>query len=460
MNKIICIIVLFLTIFVFKSDAANAQTCTTTPPTNTGRVTLTADTTTTGGNTYRVWSRIKAPDTTNNSFYLQVDGGCTILVGNSNSIPANTWTWVNYKDGNTSSFIDVALSAGSHTITIIGNEPGVGVDKLLMTKNLSCVPSGMSGDNCPAELIVSPTVGSTDTTAPTISNVTAASITNTGANIEWNLSEGATGQVEYGTTTNYGTSTPLEAGYLTFHRQSLSNLTPNTLYHYRIKSRDQAGNLATSGDFTFRTTGGASPTPSPIAATVTPTKTPTPIPNSTILKFNSVKLHGIGSGGDNTNPNLNGNLNPLRTSRTLNIELIDSSGTTLPVQSGNVTYKSATGDFSGEIVIDPSIPSGVYLIKIKSPGFLKRQLAGIITVTKSTVNTVPNANLVTGDSNNDNKLTILDYNILIDCYSDLLAPKNCSDGNKKSSADLSDDGNVNADDYNLFLRELSVVTGD
>lgn len=457
MKKLILLVFTLLIFAVSQTGNVSAQTCTTTPPTTTGRVTLSADTTTTGGNTYRVWSRIKAPDTTNNSFYLQVDGGCAILVGNSNSIPANTWTWVNYKDGNTSSFIDVSLSAGSHTITIIGNEPGVGVDKLLMTKNLSCVPTGMSGDNCPAEVNVSPTAGSTDTTPPTISNATATSITNTSANIEWNLSEGATGQVDYGTTTSYGSSSPVETDYLTFHRQSLSGLTPNTVYNYRIKSRDQAGNLTTSTNFTFRTTGGTSPTPT---ATLTPTKTPTPLPNSTLLRFNSVKLHGIGRGGDNTNPNLNGNLTPLRTSRALNVELIDSNGNSIPGVSGNVTYKSATGDFSGDIVIDPSVASGSYLVKVKSPGFLKKQLIGIITITKSATNTAPNVTLVTGDSNNDNSLTILDYNIIIDCYSDLLEAKNCSDSNKKASADLSDDGNVNADDYNLFLRELSVVSGD
>ena len=73
---------------------------------------------------------------------------------------------------------------------------------------------------------------------------------------------------------------------------------------------------------------------------------------------------------------------------------------------------------------------------------------------------MPNVSLVTGDINNDNALTILDYNVLIDCYSDLLPARNCSDQNKKASADLSDDGAVNASDYNLFLRELSVVSGE
>ena len=40
---------------------------------------------------------------------------------------------------------------------------------------------------------------------------------------------------------------------VTSHSQALSGLTANTLYHYRVKSKDAAGNLATSADFTFTT---------------------------------------------------------------------------------------------------------------------------------------------------------------------------------------------------------------
>jgi hypothetical protein len=56
-------------------------------------------------------------------------------------------------------------------------------------------------------------------------------------------------------------------------------------------------------------------------------------------------------------------------------------------------------------------------------------------------------------------MNILDYNILMNCYSDLLPPVNC-DALKKGSADLTDDGQVNQYDYNLFLRELNNRGGD
>jgi hypothetical protein len=92
-----------------------------------------------------------------------------------------------------------------------------------------------------------------DTTAPVVSLVTSTNVTGTGATITWATDEASDSQVEYGTTTAYGSTTPMNAAMTTAHSQSLSGLTGSTLYHYRVKSRDVAGNLATSGDFTFTT---------------------------------------------------------------------------------------------------------------------------------------------------------------------------------------------------------------
>jgi len=88
---------------------------------------------------------------------------------------------------------------------------------------------------------------------PVISGVTAPSITSSGATVGWTTNEPSDGQVEYGTTTAYGSVTTLNTSLVTSHAQALSGLAPNTWYHYRVKSRDAAGNLAVSGDFTFKT---------------------------------------------------------------------------------------------------------------------------------------------------------------------------------------------------------------
>jgi hypothetical protein len=92
-----------------------------------------------------------------------------------------------------------------------------------------------------------------DATPPVISGISATGITGTGATISWTTNEPANGQVEYGVTTAYGTTSALQAALTTPHTVTLSGLTGNTLYHYRIRSADAAGNLALSSDQTFTT---------------------------------------------------------------------------------------------------------------------------------------------------------------------------------------------------------------
>ena len=107
------------------------------------------------------------------------------------------------------------------------------------------------------------TQGGSDTTPPVISGVSASSVTTTSATIGWSTNETSDSQVEYGTTTAYGSSTGLNAALVTSHSAFVSGLTASTLYHYRAKSRDAAGNLAVSGDFTFTTTSAPPPPPDP-----------------------------------------------------------------------------------------------------------------------------------------------------------------------------------------------------
>ncbi|OGZ34075.1 MAG: hypothetical protein A2Y98_03315 [Candidatus Portnoybacteria bacterium RBG_19FT_COMBO_36_7] len=103
--------------------------------------------------------------------------------------------------------------------------------------------------------------GTADTTAPTISSVLASSITSSGATISWTTNEASNSQVDYGTTVSYGSQTTLDSSMVISHSQSLSGLSPSTTYHYRVKSRDAAGNLATGSDNTFTTSAVADATP-------------------------------------------------------------------------------------------------------------------------------------------------------------------------------------------------------
>jgi regulation of enolase protein 1 (concanavalin A-like superfamily) len=92
-----------------------------------------------------------------------------------------------------------------------------------------------------------------DTIPPTITGVSSSNISASATAITWTTNEDANAQVEYGVTTSYGIATQSDQGFSTSHSQTLADLTPSTLYHYRVKSRDLSGNLATSPDFTFTT---------------------------------------------------------------------------------------------------------------------------------------------------------------------------------------------------------------
>jgi type VI protein secretion system component Hcp len=92
-----------------------------------------------------------------------------------------------------------------------------------------------------------------DTQAPVMSNIAASSITMTSAQISWNSDEPADSQVEYGLNTNYGSLSTIDGNFVTSHAMPLLDLTANTIYHYRVRSKDAAGNLAISNDFTFTT---------------------------------------------------------------------------------------------------------------------------------------------------------------------------------------------------------------
>lgn len=92
-----------------------------------------------------------------------------------------------------------------------------------------------------------------DRTAPEISAVAALGITPTTATLTWTTNEESDSEVEYGLDTSYGSSTaPYQIPFIS-HSFPLIGLKEGTPYHYRVKSRDPAGNLAVSGDFTFTT---------------------------------------------------------------------------------------------------------------------------------------------------------------------------------------------------------------
>lgn len=140
------------------NQMAFAATDSCTPPSTTyGTDTMTVSVPASG--TYTIWTRLMAPSSAANSILLNIDNTSCYNVGGGSSIPANTWTWVNYNDGSASNAIKLSLSQGNHTFTLTGTETGVSIDRIEVLSDATCTPSGV-GDNC------TPVA---DTTPPTVS---------------------------------------------------------------------------------------------------------------------------------------------------------------------------------------------------------------------------------------------------------------------------------------------------
>ncbi len=92
-----------------------------------------------------------------------------------------------------------------------------------------------------------------DVTPPTFSDVTFAELTDSSVRVSWETDEPATTQIEYGTTTAYGSTTPLDPTLTVTHTQVISGLLAGTAYHLRLLGQDLNGNAGASGDFTFTT---------------------------------------------------------------------------------------------------------------------------------------------------------------------------------------------------------------
>ncbi len=200
---------------------------------------------------------------------------------------------------------------------------------------------------------------------------------------------------------------------------------------------------------------------------ITPTASPTVIPmvsptggqmGTTVAL--SVFLHGIGNGGDSANPNNGGgNSSPVHQHLPVTIEVYGDNNQVIKTAAGVIDYNPSEGNFKGNIDLG-ALQSGPYQVKVKVPGYLNQMVPGMILVNSTRIKELPAISLVTGDVNRDNQVSVLDYNLIMDCFSILEVARNCNDVTKKEKTDITDDGTVNEFDYNLFLRELTTHNGE
>jgi parallel beta-helix repeat protein len=207
------------------------------------------------------------------------------------------------------------------------------------------------------------TLAPPDTTPPIISNIIATEITRREATISWNTDEAATSLVEYGLTPSYGSSTDLDTNLVTDHSQRLTKLHPHTLYHYRARSKDRAGNEAISQDYTF-TTAKKPIKPRPISPSDDSTLG-VPNPDLVILNgidslgFELLHLFQIDTTSNFNSPNM-------QESSPFGLQYVDDSTTmwTVPQELSVGTYYWRAYAYTNASPSDTSDPSEVFSFRI------------------------------------------------------------------------------------------------
>lgn len=162
-----------------------------------------------------------------------VRGGLRVIVFgvNQNPIPSGIVARVKLK-------IAAGAGPGSMSVLIGG----------IVASDASARSVGVSGKNGSITIVVP-----ADTTPPIISGVTISNIASSEATVTWVTNEPADSQVDFVDAEGQSLSSPRDATLQTAHSVTLTDLQPDTLYHYRVTSRDARGNLSTSADFAFTT---------------------------------------------------------------------------------------------------------------------------------------------------------------------------------------------------------------
>lgn len=91
-----------------------------------------------------------------------------------------------------------------------------------------------------------------------ISKIKVGNISSTTAEINWKTYKDICCNIHYGTTTGYGSFVSEERPSQT-HYYLLTNLKPETLYHFKIQYLDEQANSYSSYDYSFKTTSGDAP---------------------------------------------------------------------------------------------------------------------------------------------------------------------------------------------------------
>lgn len=219
------------------------------------------------------------------------------------------------------------------------------------------------------------------------------------------------------------------------------------------------------------------PTPTPLGCILNEQKvciTPTPLPTSVLTPTPTgvtqggtkiivgFTLPGIGA---STGTKSGYNPTPARPNRQVSIKLLNSTNQQSETIAASASVSSQiTTEFTWKTaptVITSS--AGTYSAYIKVDNSLWKRLSGIQTITAGTTNNLGGIKLVTGDMDGNDRLNLADYTKIIGCVPQ--PPNNqpkdatCT-GDKKTLADINDDGKVSDEDIMILLSGFATRDGD
>jgi hypothetical protein len=145
----------------------------------------------------------------------------------------------------------------SHSVNLTALAPGT-------TYNFSVLSANSDG-----QISKSPNFTFTTSSVagmPLTTKITVDKVTANSATINWSTDQPSTSQVEFGTTTAYGTLSGFGPSLVTTHSVTLNGLTAGTIYDAATLSANSSGQVGKSADVTF-TTSAAPPVFSQVSAT-------------------------------------------------------------------------------------------------------------------------------------------------------------------------------------------------